>query len=255
MTDRPQGEGWWLASDGRWYPPETRSGEPLPPPPATWPRADPTHVSKGLAYVTFWMLLATALVYLAYTVTTIGYLVVFRSGSGAGVQLSDLERAEEAYWLAFGMAGIFYIACGVVFIVWTRTAYRTVLAMDPVGNNWSPGWAIGAWFIPLANWVIPRLLLSEVERMSHPASGRRPIGDRWRQSPTDGLGRLWWAFFITANITWSTSLTAQGYILSDLAFERWVMVEIGAGFLFVVAAVLAAPYVRRIGTRLGPHTA
>lgn len=40
MTDprgleRPQGPGWWLASDGRWYPPETRTTpEPAAPPAA-----------------------------------------------------------------------------------------------------------------------------------------------------------------------------------------------------------------------------
>lgn len=31
MSDVPQGEGWWLASDGRWYPPPSPQ---VPPPPA-----------------------------------------------------------------------------------------------------------------------------------------------------------------------------------------------------------------------------
>lgn len=30
MSDHQAGPGWWLASDGRWYPPESR---PAPPPP------------------------------------------------------------------------------------------------------------------------------------------------------------------------------------------------------------------------------
>jgi hypothetical protein len=33
MSDAPQGPGWWLASDGRWYPPEAVPG-PAPMPPA-----------------------------------------------------------------------------------------------------------------------------------------------------------------------------------------------------------------------------
>ncbi|HET6663954.1 MAG TPA: FxLYD domain-containing protein [Acidimicrobiales bacterium] len=35
MSDTPQGPGWWLASDGRYYPPEqaTPAGAPAPPPP------------------------------------------------------------------------------------------------------------------------------------------------------------------------------------------------------------------------------
>lgn len=33
MSDAPQGEGWWQASDGKWYPPEQ-------PPPGYWQAAD-----------------------------------------------------------------------------------------------------------------------------------------------------------------------------------------------------------------------
>jgi hypothetical protein len=32
MSDTSLGEGWWLASDGRWYPPETVVGDRPPPP-------------------------------------------------------------------------------------------------------------------------------------------------------------------------------------------------------------------------------
>jgi len=32
MSDAPQGEGWWQASDGKWYPPQ-RGAPPAPPPP------------------------------------------------------------------------------------------------------------------------------------------------------------------------------------------------------------------------------
>lgn len=33
MSDTSQGEGWWLASDGKWYPPESATHLPPPPPP------------------------------------------------------------------------------------------------------------------------------------------------------------------------------------------------------------------------------
>lgn len=38
MSDTSQGEGWWLASDGKWYPPESR---PAWPPPQASPWAPP----------------------------------------------------------------------------------------------------------------------------------------------------------------------------------------------------------------------
>lgn len=33
VSDTSQGEGWWLAADGRWYPPESDPGPATPPPP------------------------------------------------------------------------------------------------------------------------------------------------------------------------------------------------------------------------------
>lgn len=35
--DRPAAPGWWMASDGRWYPPELRPAPATPPPPSTPP--------------------------------------------------------------------------------------------------------------------------------------------------------------------------------------------------------------------------
>lgn len=40
MSDTPQGPGWWRASDGNWYPPQTLSG-PAPVPPAFEPPTSP----------------------------------------------------------------------------------------------------------------------------------------------------------------------------------------------------------------------
>lgn len=33
MSDTPQGPGWWIASDGKWYPPQDDPGVPAQPPP------------------------------------------------------------------------------------------------------------------------------------------------------------------------------------------------------------------------------
>jgi hypothetical protein len=37
VSDRQQGPGWWLASDGKWYPPESRPGSPEGGPSGTYP--------------------------------------------------------------------------------------------------------------------------------------------------------------------------------------------------------------------------
>lgn len=41
MSDTSQGEGWWMASDGKWYPPESHPAYRLPPPPPPPPPPAP----------------------------------------------------------------------------------------------------------------------------------------------------------------------------------------------------------------------
>jgi hypothetical protein len=41
MSDQSGGEGWWLASDGKWYPPQPQPAVGYPPPPGQYPPAPP----------------------------------------------------------------------------------------------------------------------------------------------------------------------------------------------------------------------
>jgi hypothetical protein len=52
MSDTSQGPGWWLASDGRWYPPELWTGPPLsgPTTPQGAPYVDPRLAGSPPAY-------------------------------------------------------------------------------------------------------------------------------------------------------------------------------------------------------------
>ena len=46
MSDTSQGPGWWLASDGKWYPPEQAPGTQAPQPPP-WPGSQPGQPQWG----------------------------------------------------------------------------------------------------------------------------------------------------------------------------------------------------------------
>src|SRR4051794_38634211 len=48
MSATSQGDGWWLASDGRWYPPESLRPAPPPPPQHHW-SSPPTAPSPAAA--------------------------------------------------------------------------------------------------------------------------------------------------------------------------------------------------------------
>jgi hypothetical protein len=53
MSDSSQGPGWWQASDGRWYPPQSHPTQQAAPPPAAPPQAVPPAYVGPLAPATY----------------------------------------------------------------------------------------------------------------------------------------------------------------------------------------------------------
>lgn len=105
------------------------------------------------------------------------------------------QNTDEA---KFGMAligGAFvFILLGwpisaILMIRWLSLARANADAMFPAHfHRLSSGWAIGGWFVPLANWIIPPLVVTDVVRASN------PTGDSLRAV------WVWWAGWVAANL-------------------------------------------------------
>ncbi|MFF6886560.1 DUF4328 domain-containing protein [Streptomyces sp. NPDC012421] len=161
--------------------------------------------------------------------------------------LADPLAAAEAYLSAETglsmlavLAACVSVATGVVFIVWFHRVRQNAGAFAPDSQTRTPGWAIGAWFIPLANLWIPRQIAVEVWRAS-------------RQDPyaADGARELtvlnaWWTCFVVGVVLdrLSSTLYKQAETLDALTTAAaWSV----AGYLVLVAAgVLAILFVRRL---------
>ncbi len=73
------------------------------------------------------------------------------------------------------------VAAGIVALVWI---YRTMCNVHAKGvaTKYSPGWAVGCWFIPLANLILPYF----------------PMREAWAKSRCGPTGLLagWWAAWV-----------------------------------------------------------
>lgn len=63
----------------------------------------------------------------------------------------------------------------VAYCFWIHRAYRNLLALDQVRPRFSPGWAIGWYFVPVMNLFRPYQVMSEIWRTSDPV---RPPHER-----------------------------------------------------------------------------
>jgi hypothetical protein len=177
---------------------------------------------KGL---TFWTLLLIG--------TKIASLAAF--GICDAIQAVTNQRAgeislDDPISVATPFAGLFFflttIISGIVSLIWIYGATRNALAIRP-GINVTPGWAVGWFFVPFANFYKPFQYLSEVWRVSAgPGTASR----------AGGLMGTWWTFNIAGNII--TSLTSR---FENEAIASGTVLDLAAdaiGMFFLVGAAI-----------------
>jgi hypothetical protein len=111
MSDLSQGQGWWLASDGKWYPPESRPYSSPPPRPSR---------TNGLAI---------ASLVLSLTVFLIGPILAIIFGARARRQIRESEGLESGDGLA--LAGMII---GIVELVLSLVVVSIFVALIGTGS-------------------------------------------------------------------------------------------------------------------------
>lgn len=131
-----------------------------------------------------------------------------------------------------------FLGTAVAFITWLVIAARNVRSWG-IRTTYGPGWAIGAWLIPLANLVLPILVVRETARASATAHGPQ-VPPQYAKA---GLIGSWWGTLIASGLcaraaAGKTFTTDEGAEALGYAFPGMV--------LFVIAAVLAILVIRHI---------
>ncbi|WP_394822720.1 DUF4328 domain-containing protein [Pendulispora albinea] len=81
------------------------------------------------------------------------------------------------------------------FLAWTRNAAHNVHAFQRSGLQYTPGWCVGWFFVPLANFVMPYRVFSQIWSASEPERG---IGIQfWRSTP---LLLVWWSSYVASRL-------------------------------------------------------
>ncbi|SCF60702.1 MULTISPECIES: DUF4328 domain-containing protein [unclassified Streptomyces] len=157
-------------------------------------------------------------------------------GGFAFIPQLELDDADALYGTAGQFQGITFLVCGIVFIIWFHSVRRVAGVLGPDRFRTGPGWAIGSWFIPLANFWLPyRIAVS-----MWGASTRLPAdGEPYKVSfwPVN----LWWGLFVTATLF--NRYVAQRYENAETLGEiRNAVLQVMLADTLDIAAVAAALY-------------
>ncbi len=121
--------------------------------------------------------------------------------SGQFVSRSSRDSARDFFLAMKTLQYLFFLGGAGVFIWWTRRATCNVPALGAANPEFTPGWSIGWWFIPFANWVQPLRVLNQAWRASDPALPNEPTTD-WRRSRLTPLLPIWWLAYLVGNAAW-----------------------------------------------------
>ena len=196
MADRPQNDDWWLASDGRWYPPDLDPGEDGPS--TSDPQDSASAISSSFTSVVSIALSFASVILVVAAYSGFRYSSALQDYSG---ELSDPEKealsSVELSWASWTVLGLLaLILTGVLVVGWTYSASRSLDSRGPIGRRWRGWWTIGSWLIPFGNIVIPKLVFNEIERIAQVPYRHVPIGEQWRTYPRSWNGDLWWLLWI-----------------------------------------------------------
>jgi hypothetical protein len=206
---------------------------------------------RPMARLTVFALTLWAVVDVLHTLLAVGYyehrITVVTHGS------ADVPPAWMAYelmhrFLPGGVARVVAdrswllasLFAAVAVIAWLDRARRHVARLGGK-PAWAQWWAIGGWLIPLANLVIPFLVMRDVKRAAGTAARPAPVS-------------AWWAGVLaTLLVQWLgwvyPTVTARGGTFDQTALDtRWAAYPLwsAATVLTVLTAILTARVVRRV---------
>jgi len=139
-------------------------------------------------------------------------------------QLFDRAQQDGSAWGS--VRTMLSLATIVLLIIWAWRSAHNARALGRSGARLGPGWAIGAWFIPVANFVLVYLVFSDLWRSSDHAAAR---GDAWRRLPGSALVRVWVVCYVGGVVLTFGAVALAVTGVTDEPATRALLVAAGVG--------------------------
>ncbi len=209
-----------------------------PPPPETKPGeytfySDP----RGLARFVQVMLIICMLMCLVIVISDLVELSLLDRiafASDEEIFANDIRQLVIA-----GIYTLVYVVTAIAFLMWVYRMNKNCHHFGAHDMEFTSGWAVGWFFIPIANLWKPYQVMKEIWQVS-----TDPFS--WQVEESSGVVSFWWGVWIVANLvsTFSTQLFSMAPTLPVL--KTAAMIGIGADVLILLACVAALILVTKL---------
>ena len=161
-------------------------------------------------------------------------VVVSRLLDGQTTLTSSIQEEGDLQDGLIGLTAIMviivYWATIIASIMWILRAHKNLPLLGARGMTITPGWAVGWFFVPIANYWKPYEAMKQLWQASISARDGG-TGSSWKSLAVPGFMAGWWALWVISNIGGSISfrLGMRAETLDEL---------LGIGYLDLVLAPL-----------------
>jgi hypothetical protein len=159
----------------------------------------------------------------------------------AGIELTN-EQADIHELRQQIIATLYFlenIPLVVVFCIWIYRANYNVRQLGAADMQFSPGWAVGWYFVPIMNLWKPYQVMKEIWQASaNPA--------RWQDEPRGSILPLWWTFFL---LSAAVSIVTIRFSMSAEAAPEMIAfgsVSVAGDVIEIGSSLIALVLVRQI---------
>lgn len=125
----------------------------------------PAYVFRSMKTMTFWTLLLIGTRLGGLALYWLCYIAMIVTGKIVDFDAPGDTLANDSLTIATGLAGLVYLATyivsGIVTLFWLYGAARNAKAIRP-SIEFTPGWAVGWYFVPVANLFKPYEVLRDI---------------------------------------------------------------------------------------------
>jgi hypothetical protein len=165
-------------------------------------------------------------------------LSAFASGDLSGYD-NPIAAAEasDARQQMIGIVQIgLYVSCIIAFLVWKHRAAANLRASGRGPLKFTPGWAVGWYFVPIASLVKPLQAMREIWQVSH----NGPVAN------TPAVLGTWWTFWLLGNLSGQIAFRLSRSAETPDAMLRVSTASLASDALLIVSGALIIVIVRRI---------
>jgi hypothetical protein len=190
-----------------------------------------------------WLCLALDLIAVGSGFMQRGLLSRIAAGEQLGPDVADANDAREHL---IGVVQVCaFIVTGIVWLIWLHRAYKNLQLVGSKKSQFTPGWAVGYWFVPLFNLVRAYQIVVDLWIRSDTGNA----ADNVASLPRPQLVAAWWAVYLFSGFAgrYAASIATESHTAAELLTVT--NVDMLADALSIAAALLAIAVVRGIDQR------